>query len=143
MYTPRGAILPPSSSSLILYTASDGSTPQAKVMALPFLASFGVERPLARRLAVGVGAEGLLTFERGESVGIASPRTAWRTVLAGGLAAGGILALGGRLRLELRAGAYRTLLGRSFTFDGVGGDLLEPPAWQALVRVGLGWVFIP
>ena len=138
-----GAIVPPSSSSLILYTAADGTTPQAKVLAVPFLLAVGAERPVTQRLTLGAAAEGLLTFERGESVGIASPRTAWRTVLAGGLAAGGAVALGDRLRLDVRVGAYRTLLGRSFTVDGVGGDLLEPPAWQALVRVGLGWVFIP
>jgi len=138
-----GAVVPPSSSSLTLYTAADGTTPQAKVLAIPFLLAVGVERPVAQRLTLGAGAEGLLTFERGESVGIASPRTAWRAVLAGGLAAGGALALGDRLRLDVRVGAYRTLLGRSFTVDGVGGDLLEPPAWQALVRVGLGWVFMP
>lgn len=138
-----GAIVPPSSSSIILYTAADGSTPQAKVTALPFLVAFGAERPVTRRLALALGAEALLTIERGESVGIAVPRTAWRSVLAGGLAAGGAFVLGERLRLDLRAGAYRTLLGRSFTVDGVGGDLLEPPAWQALVRLGLQWVFIP
>ena len=138
-----GAIVPPSSSSLTLYTAPDGSAPQAKVTAIPFLLALGFERPMTRRLALGAAAEGLLTFERGESVGIALPRTAWRTVLAAGIAAGGTLALGDRLRLDVRAGAYRTLLGRSFTVDGVGGDLLEPPAWQALLRVGLGWVFVP
>lgn len=138
-----GAIVPPSTSNLTLYTAADGSTPQAKVLAVPFVTSLGLERPLTRSLTLGAGAEGLLTFERGESVGIASPRTAWRTVLAGGLAAGGALALGDRLRIDVRAAAYRTVLGRSFTVDGLAGDVLEPPAWQALVRVGLGWVFIP
>jgi len=138
-----GAIVPPASSSLTLYTAADGSAPQAKVTAVPFVVAFGAERPVSRRLALGASAEGLVTFERGESVGIAVSRTAWRTVLAGGIAASGALALGDRVRLDLRAGAYRTLLGRSFTVDGVGGDLLEPPAWQALVRLGLQWVFLP
>ena len=138
-----GAIVPPSSSSLTLYTAADGSAPQAKVTAAPFLVTCGFERPVTRALALGASAEGLLTVERGESVGIAVPRTAWRGVLAGGVGGGGALALGERVRLTLRAGAYRTLLGRSFTVDGVGGDLLEPPAWQALVRLGLEWVFLP
>jgi hypothetical protein len=138
-----GALVPPASSSITLYTAADGSEPQAKVTAAPFLMTFGVERPVTRALALGASAEGLLTVERGESVGIAVPRTAWRGVLTAGVAAGGALALGERVRLGLRAGAYRTLLGRSFTVDGVGGDLLEPPAWQALVRLGLEWVFVP
>ena len=138
-----GAIVPPASSSITLYTAADGSEPQAKVAAAPFLMAFGLERPVNRTLALGASAEGLLTIERGESVGIAAPRTAWRGVLCAGLGAGGALALGERVRLALRAGAYRTLLGRSFTVDGVGGDLLEPPAWQALVRLGLEWVFVP
>ena len=138
-----GAIVPPSSTSLTLYTGADGSAPQATVTVVPFLVAFGVERPVARRVDLGAAAEGLLTFERGESAGIAAPRTAWRSVLAGGVAGGGALALGDRVRLDVRVGAYRTLLGRSFTVDGVAGDVLEPPAWQALVRVGLGWVFVP
>jgi hypothetical protein len=135
-----GVMLPPSSSSVAL--DRDGSG-RVRVTAVPVLASFGLERPVTRRLSAQAAVEGLVTFERGQAESIAEPATAWRTMLAGGAGAGIAWALGDRLRLDARLSGYRTLLGRPYAVTGVPGTVLDPPAWQGLVRVGLGWTFAP
>ena len=132
-----GTLLPPSRASVGL--ADSGG--HAKVAAVPLLVAVGIERYVTPRLSLNAGAEVLLSVERGESTGIALPATAWRGVLCGGAIAGAALALGDRLRLDLRLGGYHSLLGRSYTVDGVSGTVLEPPAWQAVARIGLAWVF--
>jgi hypothetical protein len=135
-----GVMLPPSSSSVAL--DRDGSG-RVRVTAVPVLASFGLERPVTRQLSAQAAVEGLVTFERGQAESIAEPATAWRTMLAGGAGAGIAWAFGDHLRLDARLSGYRTLLGRPYAVTGVPGTVLDPPVWQGLVRVGLGWTFSP
>jgi hypothetical protein len=135
-----GVMLPPSSSSVSLY--KDGSG-QVHVTAVPVLASFGLERPVTRRVSLQAAAEGLVTFERGQAESIAEPATAWRTMLSAGAGVGAAWALGDRLRLDARLSGYRTLLGRPYAVEGIPGTVLDPPAWQGLVRIALGWTFAP
>lgn len=135
-----GVMLPSSSSSVAL--DKDGSG-RAHVTTVPVLASFGLERPVTLRLSAQAAAEGLVTFERGQAESIAEPASAWRTMLAAGAGVGIAWALGDRLRLDARLSGYRTLLGRPYAVAGIPGTVLDPPAWQCLVRVGLGWTFAP
>jgi hypothetical protein len=135
-----GVMLPPSSSSVAL---DPGGSGQVHVTAVPVLVSVGLERPVTRRLSAQAAAEGLVTFERGQAESIAEPATAWRTMLAAGAGVGIAWALGDRLRLDARLAGYRTWLGRPYAVAGIPGTVLDPPAWQGLVRVGLGWTFAP
>lgn len=133
-----GVMLPPSSSSVALDHDGNGTV---KLTTVPVLASLGLERPVTRRLSAHAAIEGLVTFERGQAESIAEPATAWRTMLAAGAGAGIAWALGERLRLDARVSGYRTLLGRPYAVAGIPGTVLDPPAWQGLVRVAVGWTF--
>ncbi|HEX2657964.1 MAG TPA: hypothetical protein VHU40_06815 [Polyangia bacterium] len=134
-----GLLAPPSDASVGL--GSSGG--QVEVAAWPVLGSIGVAHAPARNVALHAAAELMLTVERGQTQSIVVPATAWRTVLAGGLAAGASLALGDNLLLTARLAGYRAALGRSYTVAGIGGNVLDPPRWQAILGLGLGWIIRP
>jgi len=104
--------------------------------------------PIIGQLALGgrrgrwggsVGLQALVSFEKGHTEGLPSTATAWRTVLATGPVIGGAVDLGTRLRIAADASLDRAVLGRSYQVGGVAGNVLEPPAWQALFAVRLEW----
>lgn len=108
--------------------------------------------PLAMRVAAegmrgrfgfSVGIEGLLTFERGESMSISEPASEARALLAAGLGAGATMALGRRFRIALDLAGYRSLLGRSYEVGGIRAPVLEPPSWQGVMALRLGWILLP
>lgn len=88
-------------------------------------------------------AEGLFTYERAETTGLASTDTATRFVASFGAAASGGVALSPRSRLRLRLGAHRAALGRSFRVQGVASPVLEPPVWQAAATLSLEFLAVP
>jgi len=90
-----------------------------------------------------IDAEGLFTYERAETTGLASTDTATRLVASFGAAASGGLALSPRSRLRLRLGAHRAALGRSFRVQGAASPVLEPPVWQAAATLSLEFLAIP
>jgi hypothetical protein len=89
-----------------------------------------------------VGLQGLVSFEKGHTEAIASTAAAWRTVLAAGPVVGAAVDLGSGLRIAADASLTRALLGRSYQVGGVAGNVLEPPAWQALFGVRLEWAIL-
>ena len=107
------------------------------------LASLGLAYAPHPRLALHGGAEVLLTLERGQTQSIAVPATSWRTVLAAGLGASATFALTDRLLLTARLAGYRAALGRSYAIEGLAGNVLDPPSWQAMFGLGLGWIISP
>jgi hypothetical protein len=115
---------------------------QAHTSGVPVLARIAVAGAHGRWGGT-LGIETLLTFEKGQSEAIASPASAWRTVLAAGLTVGGSVALGTTFRVSADAAAYRTVLGRSFEIDTIPGPLLEPPPWQAVFALRLEWIAFP
>lgn len=84
-----------------------------------------------------------LAIERGQTQSIAVPAAAWRTVFAAGIGGSGSLALGEHLLLTARLAGYRTALGRSYSVAGIDGNVLDPPGWQAIFGLGLGWILRP
>lgn len=95
------------------------------------------------RLGGSVGLQGVVSFEKGHTEGIASTAAAWRTVLATGPVIGAAVDLGSGLRAAADASFNRAVLGRSYQIGGVAGNVLEPPSWQALFAVRLEWAIFP
>jgi hypothetical protein len=139
LFAGLGIFVPPGHASVDL-----GSTGgQVTVSALPLLGSLGVAHAPAAGWALHADLELLMTIERGQTQSIAVPATAWRTVLAAGLGAGASTALGERLVLTARLAGYRAALGRSYAVQGIDGNVLDPPGWQAILGLGLGWILSP
>jgi len=139
LFVGLGVFLPPAESTVGL--ASTGG--QVKVAAFPVLGSVGVAHTTAPRLALHADLELMVTIERGQAQSIAVPASAWRTVVAAGVGGGGSLALGQHLLLTARLAGYRTALGRSYSVAGIDGNVLDPPGWQAIFGLGLGWILRP
>jgi hypothetical protein len=137
VYVGLSALVPP-----FRATSSLGGGGRAEVSAVPLLPSIGAAGSFGR-WTLSAGAGGLVTIEKGESQSIATPATAWRSVLALGLGAGAACRVAERLRVAVDAGGYRTALGRSFVVDGVQGDVLEPAPWQAVAMLTLEWIVWP
>ena len=139
LFASLGVFVPPGHASVDL-----GSTGgQVTVSALPVLGSVGVAHTPVPGWALHADLELLMTIERGQTQSIAVPATAWRTVLAAGLGAGASLALGEKLLLTARLAGYRAALGRSYAVQGIDGNVLDPPGWQAILGLGLGWILLP
>ena len=89
----------------------------------------------------------MVSFEQGKPLlGFTNAETRNRIVFALGGATGVALVLSHHWRLTIEAAGYKTVAGHSFTIDdAVHGTrrVLEPPAWQGIVALGLGWVFLP
>jgi hypothetical protein len=115
---------------------------QASLVAWPVLARF-IGQVDAGRVGLTASAEGLLTFERAETVRLVTPGAKSRTVLSVGLGAGTVVALSRRWRLLVEASGHRAVLGRSFFVVGRPGTILEPARWQGLLAARLGWTIAP
>jgi hypothetical protein len=132
-----GVLLPPLHAS-----AAVGGAGNVHVAAVPITASVGLTRALGR-MAVGVHAGALWTIERGQSEGIPTPATAWRTVLGLGLGASAAWPLTPRLRITGQVDGFRAVLGRAYSIAGVPGTVLDPSPWQAVVVLGAELVIQP
>jgi hypothetical protein len=137
-----GVLLPPFRSDENLPTAPGQPQAQAQIRGVPVLVRAAVAGTRGR-FGGTLGIEGLVTFEQGESRGIANPASEPRTVLAAGVALGGSVALGARFRISADLAGYRAALGRSFEIGGIAANVLEPPAWQAVFGLRLGWIVFP
>jgi hypothetical protein len=138
----------PVSAALASFIPLRGSEPvvagmgQASLVGWPVLARF-IGQVGAGRLGLTASAEGLLTFERAQTVGLVTPGAKSRTVMSVGLGAGTVVALSRRWRLLVEASGHRAVLGRSFFVVGRPGTILEPARWQGLLAARLGWTIAP
>src|SRR5581483_11006804 len=87
-----------------------------------------------RRLFYGVSVDGLFSYERAATTGVAIPRSNDRVLVAAGLGLGAGWAPAPRWRILLDASAHRAVLGSSFVVDGR-GTVLDPSAFQGLITL--------
>jgi hypothetical protein len=92
-----------------------------------------------------IGPDALLALGFGSSDGITAPSSRTRLALSLGAAAALQRPLG-RWRLVADVAAYHHLTGRGFHIDTPDGGrrlVLDSPAWQALVAIGVSRAFSP